>query len=356
LKTILHVFGLMDKGGAELRTLEVCKKLKKEYRFIFLTLSDKEGSLDHEIINEGFSIYKSGNKLLLLKKLIQIIHKEKIDIVHSHLFLASGLIMLVSKLLGVNNRISHLRSTGNGLEGKITNDLKNIFLKRCTLLFSTKIVGVSEGVLIEIFKGYYEKSYKNKFFVLYNGFDIPNKIQKKTNKIDSKQIIHIGRQNKAKNHFKVIGVFYEYIKINPNTKLILVGRINPGINNEIERMISNLGIQGNVEIFGESNDIYNELNKSDLLLFPSIREGLPGVLLESIISKVPVLASDLSGVKEIKEFFPKYIFTKSLELDNKEWAKDIEKILNNNNYGNTQFENTPFYMANAISSYKGLWG
>src|SRR5690606_29358389 len=117
--------------------------------------------------NLGFKLYKSKSKTDFFKVLIKVIKKENVNIVHSHMFLASGIIMLVSKMFGVEKRISHLRSTGNGKDNNLKNKLMHPVLKGITVKYSTNILGVSKAVLRTIFNDYYSN---NKFVVLYNGF------------------------------------------------------------------------------------------------------------------------------------------------------------------------------------------
>lgn len=47
---VVHIFGLMDLGGAEIRTLELMKTLQPQgVTFDFFTLSGRNGALDDEI-------------------------------------------------------------------------------------------------------------------------------------------------------------------------------------------------------------------------------------------------------------------------------------------------------------------
>ncbi|MGE6368791.1 glycosyltransferase [Planococcus kocurii] len=352
MKKVLHIFGLMDKGGAELRTLEVCKALKEEYKFYFLTLSDKTGSLESNMKENGFIIYKSKNKIQFFKQLIKIIQKEKIDVVHSHIFLASGLVMMIAKILKVKIRISHLRSTGNGLEGKLTNDIKNYLLKKIMIRYSTRILGVSTGVLEEIF--FKKIDEKNIFKVLYNGFSIPsNELAEYKNQKEN-YIIHIGRQNVAKNQLRAIHIFNEFYQSNSGYQLLLVGRKNPIINNLLEKEIEKLSLNNVIKILDEKENIYPDLIKSKLLLLPSKREGLPGVVIESVISNTPVLGTDLSGVIELNSHFPIHINYLSLNKDNKDWALKMEEILKKS-YPEIDFTNTDFYLENSLIKYRELW-
>src|SRR5690606_22902270 len=43
----------------------------------------------------------------------------------------------------------------------------------------------------------------------------------------------------------------------------------------------------------------NMIGEADILVLPSIVEGLPGVLLEAMYSRTPVVAYDVGGISEI---------------------------------------------------------
>ncbi len=58
-----------------------------------------------------------------------------------------------------------------------------------------------------------------------------------------------------------------------------------------------------VELLGSRSDIAELLRRTDILVFPSRRagEGLPGVLIEAGLCEVPVVATDVPGVRTIVE-------------------------------------------------------
>jgi len=53
-----------------------------------------------------------------------------------------------------------------------------------------------------------------------------------------------------------------------------------------------------VEYLGELSDVNDLLQKADILLFPSYREGVPRVILEAASTGLPTIAFDVPGVRE----------------------------------------------------------
>ena len=56
-----------------------------------------------------------------------------------------------------------------------------------------------------------------------------------------------------------------------------------------------------VELLGSRSDVADLLRQSDIMVFPSrpAGEGMPGVLIEAGLSGVPVVATDVPGVRTV---------------------------------------------------------
>ena len=70
---------------------------------------------------------------------------------------------------------------------------------------------------------------------------------------------------------------------------------------ELERQAARLGLEARVHFVGSRSDIPDLLAASDLFLLPSRWEGLPMALLEAMASGLPVIASSVSGTREVVE-------------------------------------------------------
>jgi glycosyltransferase involved in cell wall biosynthesis len=62
-----------------------------------------------------------------------------------------------------------------------------------------------------------------------------------------------------------------------------------------------LGVAGKVSFLGSRDDVPALLSASDLFVLPSLWEGLPMALLEAMASRLPVVATSVSGTREVVE-------------------------------------------------------
>ena len=102
---------------------------------------------------------------------------------------------------------------------------------------------------------------------------------------------HVGRFNQQKNHGLLLRIFKAVHDAMPQTVLMLVG--DGELREQIEECIHSLGLQDNVILTGIRSDIADLMQAMDVLLFPSIYEGLPVALVEAQASGLPCVISDV---------------------------------------------------------------
>lgn len=108
---------------------------------------------------------------------------------------------------------------------------------------------------------------------------------------------HIGGFVPEKNHNGLINIFKKTINKFPNAQLLLMGKGN--LESEIKLKTEELKIQDSVHFLGYRNDVLEILHHSDAFILPSYIEGLPGVILESMYCKTPVVAYNVGGIGEV---------------------------------------------------------
>lgn len=142
-----------------------------------------------------------------------------------------------------------------------------------------------------------------------------------------KHIIHVGGFSFEKNHEGLLSIFKKLLVNFPNAHLHLLGE-GPKIE-LIKQLCSDLKLEDNVTFYGWVSNPMDYIVKADVLVLPSIIEGLPGVILESMIARVPVVAYKVGGIPEIViDNETGYLVGLN---DESTFVKSIEKALVNDN-------------------------
>ena len=270
------------------------------------------------------------NKKYFVKALLDLLDKEKYNIVHIH----SGSIFTlafgakIAKKSGVKNVIVHSHNSGiKNMKYRIMKAISNnVFLKNVDYYFACSELAAS-------FK-YPKKILKNKeYMIINNGIDIAKfkynpEIRRKVRKelsCDNKIVIgHIGRFAPEKNHTFLLDVFEEYKKINNESMLVLIGVGD--LQETVKEKANQLGIKNDVQFLGTTDKVNEYLNAMDIFVLPSLYEGLPIVGVEAEATGLPVISS-VEVIKDlpIKELTNYY----SLNNSAKDWALKIDEIVKN---------------------------
>lgn len=68
---------------------------------------------------------------------------------------------------------------------------------------------------------------------------------------------------------------------------------------QTEAIAKSKGLDSKIKFYGFQKNAMKYMRDADVLVLPSIIEGLPGVILEAFYCKIPVVAFDVGGIKEI---------------------------------------------------------
>src|SRR5690606_10408433 len=118
-------------------------------------------------------------------------------------------------------------------------------------------------------------------------------------KSDDFVFIYIGRMVKDKGINELIGAFKEGNQINENTKLLLVGDLEPKVGNLKNKTEEEIKNNPSIIAVGYQSDVRPYFAISHVLTFPSYREGFPNVVLQAGAMELPAIVSNISGCNEI---------------------------------------------------------
>jgi len=159
---------------------------------------------------------------------------------------------------------------------------------------------------------------------------------------NKKVIVHVGSFVAEKNHMGLIRIFSQVLNSHPDAVLLLIGK---GILVEqVRETVLKYKISKNVFFLDYREDVMEIFKKSHCFVLPSLIEGLPGVILEAMYSKLPVVTYDVGGISEIinsdtgslvkknnEEDFVNEVNQILTEKDNLKTQKAFELVLNKYN-------------------------
>ena len=351
---ILHVITSLNNGGAEnhlaeLSTLQANQK-KNEIHIIYLRGNNywTQKLKNKKILIEKVSIEKNYNLIKLffgIFKIYQYIKKIEPEIVHAHLSLSEIVVLFLKLVFRMNFKMivsKHLDSfLFEGSRGQ-NHYFSGISIEKIIFNASSHIIFISKNV-----QSYFLSKInitKKKHSVIYYGIDRKNFINEKKSKNkeikikknkNEKFILNIARHTPQKRIDLLIRGFAEYLKVNKNSRLILVGSGSETKN--LKLLTVKLKIESKIHWINYTNYVYDLFRISDVFCLTSRYEGLGLVLLESLVARVPIITMNSSAMKEVvknnfsglllsKNCNPKSLSTALMKLlENKKFCKSIIK-------------------------------
>lgn len=331
---VLHVFGIMNRGGAEMRTLSLMSSLKeKGVDFEFCVLSGQKGVLDASIREKGGEVHYCKLGFGFISQYMRLLRAEKYDVVHSHVSLVSGVMLLLAKWCHVKQRIAHFRNTTDTASSSMLRRLRDRVLKKLILNNATHVLGVCNGALEGYWHGLWQQD--PRFSVVYNGFNVPVNTpdptfwQEHIDNYDGGQVIvNVARMDYQKNHLRQLHIFRHFMKRNPTAWMVFIGKESPTVKAQMVSYAAAEGIERRVVFLGEQSNVLPFVGQSSVMLFPSMWEGLPGAVIEAASLGVPVLASVIPGVEEIASQLS-VVEPFELEKSDEAWADKLQGLVDN---------------------------
>ena len=329
---ILHIMGDMSMGGAETHIMKIYREINREViQFDFLLNVQDRRYYEDEIELLGGRIFRETPKTKnLLKNFLdtyKIVKKNKYKIVlkcseHS----LSWTDMLAAKIGGASIRI--MRSTNSKASSSKLSSLLH-YLSRPILNNLTTLKIAPSKIAGEWLFG---KHAVNDLVIIKNGIpmdrfsynsNIRNKIREELG-LSSKYIIgHVGRFETQKNHFYLLDIFKSVLDYNENAVLILLGEGQ--LQSSIKFYVNELGISRKVFFLGVISDVEDLMMAMDVLVLPSLYEGLPNCVIEAQALGLECIISDTItkevGISDLVTFLP-------LVENNKIWVDEILKHAN----------------------------
>ena len=321
----------MNRGGAEAMLMNFYRNVDREQvQFDFLLTEPNRCQYEDEIETLGGKVFRV--PLLTMRAPMAYIngvrdflnaHREY-QIVHSHTSSKSAVPLWVAKRCGVPVRVCHAHSSssGSGMEGLIRGIL-GVWLKRV----ATDFMACGEGAS----RCWYGNEYTDsgRVIIVPNAVDtkkfafnqdVRGEVRKKLSISDGEFVMGmVSRFHPVKNHLFMLDVVKGLKEQGKKVKLLLVG--DGELRQEIERKIENLGIENETIMVGLVSDVHTYLHAMDVVMMPSLNEGLPVSLVEAQANGLSCVVS--TGVPEEVNITGNVSF---LPLDVHSWVENLMKM------------------------------
>ena len=301
MKKILFVITKSNWGGAQRYVYDLATNLPME-QFEVAVAFGQPGLLAKKLYVANITTYpisslqRDVSILADIKsffELLRLFRAEKPDVVHLNSSKAGGIGALAARLSGVPRIIFTAHGWPFWEQRNFLSRTLICLFSWLTALLSHKIIVVSDYDL----KVAQKMPFVSKKIVrIYNGiapmsFGAGEKIRSAF-PIDARVTGTIGELTKNKNQISLV----EQAKNNPNMYVAIVGEGED--RNMLEEKIKKYTLNDRVKLFGfmPANEV---LKGFDVFALPSLKEGLPYVLLEAKVAGLHIIASRVGGVSEI---------------------------------------------------------
>lgn len=335
---VLQVFAEMNTGGAETMIMNIYRHIDRDkIQFDFIVHTEEKCTFDDEIERLGGRIYRvpryvvrNHNVYLKAWKNFFENHLEY-KIIHGHVRSTAAIYLWVAKKYKLTTIAhSHNTSSGKGVSAIAKNILQypisNIadYLLACSITAGVWLFG-EKAVLKDNFRIVNNAIHANDF----KFSDDIRTLKRAELGLDEKFVIgHVGRFHAQKNHDFLIDIFKEFHDINRNSTLLLVG--DGELRKSISDKVDDLNLSDSVIFTGIRQDVPELFQAMDVLVFPSLFEGLPVTLIEAQATGLKSVISD-QITKEVD--LTDLIVFQPLVSSAKGWAKVIDSV-KIENYGN----------------------
>ena len=180
-------------------------------------------------------------------------------------------------------------------------------MRRLADKHATAIVAVSRAAMEHAWGARWQRDPRAR--VIYNGLDLTpfRDLSSDTAAIrlelgvprDGLLAINVGRIDPPKAHDVLLEAAAQVIRQESRLHLLLVG--DGSLRQEMQKKARDLNIYEHVHFLGIRDDVPRLLVASDCFVLASRREGLPGALLEAVAARLPAVATDLPGIREVAE-------------------------------------------------------
>lgn len=309
---VLFVIPQLEKGGSETLVYDIAKRMDRELFNTSLAYFDFFGN---EKFRDAFQVHgirlyhipRNGAADFSTMQIIsRVIRDENIDIVNAHHFVSMFYSFYACKIA---NRRKLVYTEHSSWEVEQV-PLKWELIGRLLLNHLDCVVGVSEDVTESLRAKY--RLQKENAITIKNGVDFEDKRENRNVKEirdefgltdDIKVVMTVANFRKVKNHLFLLQGFKELLKEVGNVRLLLIGQGTESDPENTEGAVRDYleenRLLDKVILAGHRSDVRDLLSIADVFCLTSYREGLPISILEAMTAGLPVIGTNVPGIRDV---------------------------------------------------------
>jgi glycosyltransferase involved in cell wall biosynthesis len=301
---ILMLSTSLGLGGADREVINLASNLKKRGHEIKVVAMVSLGLMGYEAIARGIDVETLEMPpgipdIRVLPRLVKLIKTWNPDILHSHMVHAN---ILARTLRTFTPNLPVLVSTAQNVdesEGQRWRDVAyrvTDFL--CDTTSNVSQVGVDRYIKIRLVP-------KHKIRFIPNSVDNDKFSPNQALRTETREALSlgdrftwlaVGRFYLQKDYPTMIRAFDIIRKQHPQAILVIAGEGE--LQDSMRDLLAELELQENIKFLGPRQDISALMNAADAHVMSSAWEGMPLALLEAASTGLPIVSTDVGGVKE----------------------------------------------------------
>lgn len=332
---VLVTLGSLGVGGNEMFAMNLFHYIdKSRFQMDFVVYDRTRLDYYNEVIQSGGKVFfceskkssKIGQLIDQKVKVVEVLKKERYDIIHCNSCSFLGMLpgVVAGRKAGIKV-IAHSHGVGLQNYGLFDSVVRHILKK---YLCSSIDFGFSCSDTAASTK-YTEAFLKSgRHFIIRNAIDTKKYVFNTKNREEVRKefkisdddflLAHVGRFEEEKNHGFILNVFSELLRIQPHSKLLLIG--SGTLFQKYKMESRRLHISDKVIFTGQRDNVFKLYSAMDCFIMPSVYEGFPFVLVEAQINGLKCIVSDtISNNVNISN----EIFFLPLTNNYEEWARTI---------------------------------
>lgn len=307
---VMIVVGALGYGGTERQVVELANRLPKDRFHVWVCAMTDEVPLatSLDLVRVNFvQILKYGRyDITVIFRLAWLLHRLHIDVAHGFLFDADIAVRIAGRLA----RVRRIFGSERNAEYPVS------FLKKYALRLTKWLPHriIANSYAGAAFNARITRLSTEHYTVVRNGVDVDRFRPLPRNSLRAHEGIApeafcigmFASMKRQKNHILLLEAIKLCVPDIPNLVVLFVGGVltcdrgsSAGYSGEVRQLVDDFGLAGICRFLGIRSDVVKLYNICDVTVLPSLYEGNPNVVLESMACSVPVIITDVADNRDL---------------------------------------------------------